>query len=1527
MKRCLGCMETYSDELNVCPHCGYVENSMPEEAIHMVPGTILHGQYTIGKVVGYGGFGVTYIAWDNVLEKRVAIKEYLPSEFSTRMPGKPQLTIFNGDKAQQFDDGMKKFLDEARRLAKFQDEPGIVKIYDCFEENSTAYIVMEYLEGVTLGEYLKENGTVPEKVAIQMLMPIMRSLKTVHAEGIIHRDIAPDNIMISTDNQIKLIDFGAARYATTSHSRSLTVIIKPGYSPEEQYRSRGDQGSHTDVYAMGAVLYKMITGKTPPDAMERRAYFENGKKDMLEPPSKYVKNLSSNTENAILNAMNVRIEDRTPDMETLIHELTTEDEVVRHNGKIKKIDILKWPLGVKIAVPTAFVAIVTLIVLFLTGVIGFDIFSPRDIYIPDGMTRVPRIVSMEETEAQSTLEEKQLQLVISGKQYDEQIGDGCVLTQEMTVGSVVPINYNLGVVISAGERTVEAPFVTGFEKESAIKYIEESELSYEIVEDYDSVIPEGYVAFQSIDGGTEVSVGTIVTLTVSLGRDPNAKYDFTEDVMPEIVGKHLDDAKELCEKQGIKLIVTEYDFSSDYDAMYVLVQGVKAGKKIQEDATVEVVLSKGKQSYIVPDVVYFTEEEAISNIKGRGLDYNISYEESENVAEGCVISQSIDAGTQAKEGDVIELVVSSGPPKFEMIDVVGDKHKDAEEKLQELGLVVTVDYVYDSDYEVGTVIEQSEKEGAKVYKGYEIVITVVSDKELIEVPNVTGKSYSEASDILKEAGLKVEKNEIYDNTVEKDIVISQTPQAGSSQKDGTKILLTVSLGKQPVTVKFDALGGDCSDSEKTVYYTETYGELPTPSMDYHTFLGWYTAEKSGTKVESNTEVVNTATQTLYARWERIYVRVGFDANGGSVGTSSANIAMGEKYSLPTPTRKYYTFDGWYTKKDGGSEVTEDDTLTNKERHTLYAHWTAKTVNVTYDAGAGEVNGSSSVKYNLGSEYGNKTASRTGYIFMGWYTKKDGNGTKILESTTVTSDSDHTLYAYWSNTASNVKFNANGGNVEVTSIKVTYDREYGTLPTPVRKGYTFEGWYTSANGGSKVTEKTVCNSTKDVTVYARWENTKYTVTFDANGGSCSTTSKTVAYVKNYGTLPTPNKTGHNFEGWYTEISGGTRINDNSTYNETSNSTLYAHWSSSKYTVYFNGNGGSCSTGSMSVTYGSAYGTLPTASKTCYRFVGWYTSASGGEYVSTATIYKDTKDITLYAHWNEIPVEEIHGIPGNKTIGVGEGLDTYASVYPGNATNRRISWSSSNNSVAQVDRNGYVSGKARGSATITAECGGIRRSFTVTVKNVKYGYDLSKGEVRFENIMYTPYIGEGQDADLHIGFITKDTVSDGQLFGSNSGNDGHIFIYIENSKLVIRSYDKSSTDQATKYYTIDKTLKANTEYTLLITPSSTWNNRDLVYNLLENGKSIISQGVSGAVNKFHSYTGGTYLPGHDGCYAPYKGPANVYLTYIYSIFITAGKSSYNQVKVTSTFNGNGIVNSASGKGIINNYSAIKKIYLEY
>lgn len=346
-QRCLGCMAEYESEYGLCPYCGYEPNTQPDNPLHLKPGTQLMDRYTVGRVLGYGGFGVTYIAFDSLLNQRVAIKEYLPSEFATRMAGNSQVSVFGGNKAEQFADGLLKFVDEAKRLAKFQSEEGIVRVFDSFEANQTAYIVMEYLEGETLTAYLEREGKLPPEQAVPWLKSVVHSLEVIHQSGIIHRDIAPDNIFLTSDGRVKLIDFGAARYATTSHSRSLTVIIKPGYSPEEQYRSRGDQGSHTDVYALAAVLYRMVTGVTPPDALERRATLETQKKDILLPPSKYCK-IDGNLENAILNAMNVRIEDRTATAQGFWAELTSEQPVKRRGNQVKALDLARWPLGLKI---------------------------------------------------------------------------------------------------------------------------------------------------------------------------------------------------------------------------------------------------------------------------------------------------------------------------------------------------------------------------------------------------------------------------------------------------------------------------------------------------------------------------------------------------------------------------------------------------------------------------------------------------------------------------------------------------------------------------------------------------------------------------------------------------------------------------------------------------------------------------------------------------------------------------------------------------------------------------------------------------------------------------------------------------------------------------------------------------------------------------------------------------------------------------------------------------------------------------
>ncbi len=1330
MKRCLGCMETYDEELDICPHCGYMEGTMPEEAIHVIPGSVLKNRYIIGKVVGYGGFGVTYIAWDTLLQHRVAIKEYLPSEFSTRIPGKTELTVFNGDKTQQFQDGMKKFLDEARRLAKFQNESGIVKIYDCFEDNKTAYIIMEYLEGITLAEYLKENGTIPEDVAVQMLMPIMNSLKAVHKEGIIHRDIAPDNIMITSNGEIKLIDFGAARYATTSHSRSLTVIIKPGYSPEEQYRSRGDQGPHTDVHALGAVLYRMITGQVPPDAMERRAYFENGNKDILEPINKYVKNISTNKENAILNAMNVRIEDRSPDMDTLIHELTTDEPVARVCGKIKKIDILKWPLWLKITVPTALVAIITLTVLFITGVIGFDIHSPREIWIPDGMTRVPRVVSMNEEEAVTLLSEKQLSYVVVGMRYDEQIGEGCILTQGSSVGSVVPVNSALDVVISAGIETMEVPYITGFTQEHAIEELTSQSFTYEIVESYDSVIEKGCIVSQSVAGGSELDKGTMLTLVVSKGRDPEISYTFEGEEMPDINGMLLDDVKAVCEDYGIKLVVTEYEYSNEYDGMCVITQGIDAGSYIQSDIVVEIVLSKGAIIYKVPSLLYLTEEEAKEKLDAKELKYNITYEENENVAAGCVVSQSVAAGTVIEPDMAIDVVVSSGPPKFDMINVVGKMEGDAITALQEVGLIVTSDYVFDDTVAEGTVLIQSIEAGEPVSKRTEIVITVAAKTDLITVPDVTNKEYEKVKSELEALGFDVEKNEIYSTEVVAGNVIAQTPQAGSKQKADTKILLTVSLGKDPVNVTFDANGGTVSESTKVVYYTDAYGSLPIATKDNHVFLGWYTSANAGSKVDESTIVSTNNDQILYAHWERILVDVTFDANGGECGLTNAYMGLGENYELPNVSREFYTFNGWYTAKTGGTKVISDTQITNSYEHTLYAQWTIKTTTVTYDAGSGKVDGNSSVTYDLGTAYGEVKATRAGYVFIGWYTKENGAGDKVLPSTIVTNESAHTLYAYWSNDAYTVSFDSNGGS-SCEKVPVVYDEAYGTLHTPERQYYSFDGWYTAKTGGTKIDENSTVSTSGDHTLYARWtrktvnvfcdwgtgetssityelgvkystltptpsktgytfkgwyfdkkytntvgasiveneeghsiyakqEANSYKVSFNANGGTSSTTEKNVVYDSTYGTLPEPTRNGYTFNGWYTDKTGGTQVKSTSKVSITAAQTLYAHWTANSYTVSFNANGGSVDTSSKDVTYDGTYGTLPTPTKAGYHFEGWYTAVSGGTEITSSSKVKITSKQTLYARWTEADYTVAFSVNGGKESLTPIGV-TYGGIY--------------------------------------------------------------------------------------------------------------------------------------------------------------------------------------------------------------------------------------------------------------------------
>ena len=271
--RCYSCMKLKTQS-PVCEHCGFHEQTKnPPHQLAM--GTVLRGQYLVGKVLGQGGFGITYMGWDQFLETPVAIKEYYPNGIVNRNATQAVTAIGNGDMEKLFYHNRDRFLREARILARLSNVPGIVRVHNLFGENNTAYIIMEYVAGTDLRRHLLQRGRcLSVEQTLRFLMPVMEALQKVHEAGLVHRDISPDNIMILSDGTAKLLDFGAARDVGQADvnqvpSQSTEAILKHGFAPLEQYRRRGSLGPWTDVYALCATIYYCLTGTVPADAPER----------------------------------------------------------------------------------------------------------------------------------------------------------------------------------------------------------------------------------------------------------------------------------------------------------------------------------------------------------------------------------------------------------------------------------------------------------------------------------------------------------------------------------------------------------------------------------------------------------------------------------------------------------------------------------------------------------------------------------------------------------------------------------------------------------------------------------------------------------------------------------------------------------------------------------------------------------------------------------------------------------------------------------------------------------------------------------------------------------------------------------------------------------------------------------------------------------------------------------------------------------------------------------------------------------
>ena len=493
--------------------------------------------------------------------------------------------------------------------------------------------------------------------------------------------------------------------------------------------------------------------------------------------------------------------------------------------------------------------------------------------------------------------------------------------------------------------------------------------------------------------------------------------------------------------------------------------------------------------------------------------------------------------------------------------------------------------------------------------------------------------------------------------------------------EGSKVTLYAVWGANTYTVAFHANGGTGSEMEAQSFtYDEAAKALSKNEYTRtgYTFEGWAVTD-TATEVEyadqakvQNLVVTQDGVLHLYAVWTAQSYTVSFDANGGSTTTASKEVAYGSTYgTLPAATRIGYDFAGWYTAKEAGTAIIADNTVSITGDTTLYAHWTAKQFTVSFDTNKGS--GSSiptavnSINVNYDHSYGDlPVTGRTGYTFNGWYTASSG-GSKVTANTKVTLTADQTLYAHWTANTYTVTFKANGGSFADSAtektVTQTYDSNY-KLPseTPTRVGYTFAGWYTGADGVTKVQNTDNVTRAENHELYARWTAQSYTVSFDANGGSMMTdsTSKEVTYGSTYGTLPTANRIGYDFAGWYTEKEAGTAIIADSTVSITADTTLYARWTAKQFTVSFDTNKGAGSStptavSSINVNYDHSYGGLPVTKRTGYTFNGWYTASSGGSEVTANTKVTLTGDQTLYAQWTANTYEVTFNANGGSFAG--------------------------------------------------------------------------------------------------------------------------------------------------------------------------------------------------------------------------------------------------------------------------------------
>ena len=567
---CLGCMSNKGNAME-CPKCGYVDGT-PQVLPYLEPGTLLKERYIVGKHLSANGEGVTYIGYDMTTNKKVTVREYLPKTLCSRVKDDDNIIIASGNKLV-YQDYLQDFMEIGRALVKLSSLPSIVPVIDMFEANKTAYTVYEFVDGKPLDEIIKRARRFTWEEASPLFLPLISTVNSAHAIGLVHFGISPENIIMTRSGTLKLQGFGSpdAHLAETE----LTAEFYDGFSAIEQYSLEGKKGKWTDVYAMSAVIFYALTGKRPPDAVSR-SY-----EPRLNMPTDVAQNIPTHVVTALAGGLQVNIETRTHSMEELKNQLNNpvprkpepKPVPVAPNYSERYVDEPDYnEPPTRIAAPAAsaqmnrqvrdygpddsepeispykygiisglvgFVVLGVIALIFINLVVlpmmkknnAEDEDVTSSAYVsseednassePKVLYRVPNLVNKKWSSVDGNEKYSNFYIRLIDEVYDENYEEGRIISQTVEAGSTVEQNTPIGVVVSKGSKMRTVPDIIGMSVSEASTELEKAGLALgDQAEEYsDSYAMGKIIRLNGIDVGQKIQAGSMINVVVSLGEE------------------------------------------------------------------------------------------------------------------------------------------------------------------------------------------------------------------------------------------------------------------------------------------------------------------------------------------------------------------------------------------------------------------------------------------------------------------------------------------------------------------------------------------------------------------------------------------------------------------------------------------------------------------------------------------------------------------------------------------------------------------------------------------------------------------------------------------------------------------------------------------------------------------------------------------------------------------------------------------------------------------------------------------------